>query len=280
MARPRIEFLQSQHLPWDAAPVAAIRPGAAARVLSRDADTGACSLVVRYPAGWSQPAGQALAVDEEFLILDGALEEAGGDRHGPFGFAHLPAGHVRGALSAPRGAVAVVFFSARPRLSDAATPPPDPARLVTGLDGLRLPYTGNFHPEFPPGAGRRMLYEDPETRDQTWLLGTLGLRWAERAERHPVVEEMFLIAGEVHGNLGVMRPGAYFWRPPHIAHGPYGSLTGNIYLFRTKGGPLSTEYEDAPVPFHWWPEHAPVLPDDLAALDASAAPVAGATRPW
>lgn len=276
MARPRIEFIQAQHLPWAASPVADIRPGAEARVLSRDEETGACSLLLRYPGGWQQPPGQVLAADEEFLILDGALEE-NGTPYGPFGYAHLPAGHVRGALSAPRGAVAVAFFSAAPRLADAATPPPDPARLVIGLDGLRLPYTGNFHPEFPPGAGRRMLYEDPATREQTWLLGTLGLRWAERAERHPVVEEMFLIAGEVHGNLGVMRPGAYFWRPPGIPHGPYGSLTGNIYLFRTKGGPLSTEYEDAPVPFHWWPEHAPVLP---AALAPFAAPVAGATRPW
>jgi hypothetical protein len=276
MARPRIEFVQSQHLPWEAGPLAAFRPGAEARVLSRDPETGACSLVVRYPAGWQQPAGQALAVDEEFLILDGRLEDDG-TTYGPFGFAHLPAGHVRGALAAPEGAVAVLFLSAAPRPAVAAAPAPDPARTVLGLDALRLPYTGNFHPEFPPGAGRRMLYEDPETRDQTWLLGTLGLRWAERAERHPVVEEMFLIAGEVHGNLGVMRPGAYFWRPPGIPHGPYGSLTGNIYLFRTKGGPLSTEYEDAPVPFHWWPEHAPVLPADLSAF---AAPVAGATRPW
>lgn len=276
MARPRIEFVQSQNLPWDGAPVAAIRPGVEARVLSRDSETGACSLVLRYPEGYSAPAGQRLAVDEEFLVIEGALHE---DDHayGHMGFAHLPAGHARGALSVPRGAIVVTFFSGTPRPADAETPAPDPARLVDRVDGMRLPYTGNFHPEFPPGAGRRMLYEDPVTRDQTWLLGTMGLRWAERAERHPVVEEMYLLAGEVHGNLGVMRPGAYFWRPPHVPHGPYGSLTGNIYLFRTKGGPLSTEYEDSPVPFHWWPEHAPVLPEEMA---AHAAPVTGATRPW
>ena len=77
---------------------------------------------------------------------------------------------------------------------------------------------------------------------------------------------MFLISGEVHGNLGLMRPGAYFWRPPKIPHGPYGSLTGNIYLFRTKGGPLSTNYQDSEIPFHWWPEHKPVLPQAMADL--------------
>jgi len=258
--RPRIEFVQSQALDWEDAPVAAIRRGVAARVLSRDPDTGACSLMLRYPAGWSGAAGQSLACDEEFLVLDGALR-IGDQTYTQMGYAHLPGGHVRGAMSAPEGAVVIAFYSGTPAEGTGGA---DPARLVLGKDGMALPYTGNFHPEFPPGAGRRMLYEDPDTGDQTWLLGTMGLRWAERAERHPVTEEMFLIAGDVHGNLGVMRPGAYFWRPPEIPHGPYGSLTGNIYFFRTKGGPLSTEYEDAPVPFHWWPEHAPILPEGMA----------------
>lgn len=271
MARPRIEFVQSQALPWQDAPVAAIRPGVQARVLSQDPADGACSLMLRYPAGWQGDAGQSLGCDEEILVLDGALH-IGDDRLGPMGYAHLPAGHVRGTIAAPQGATVLAFYSGEPR---PGTGTPDPARLVAAKDGMRLPYTGNFHPEFPPGAGRRMLYEDPQTGDQTWLLGTMGLRWAERAERHPVVEEMFLIAGEVHGNLGIMRPGAYFWRPPEVPHGPYGSLTGNIYFFRTKGGPLSTTYEDAPVPFHWWPEHAPVLPEGVPAT-----PVAAGPLPW
>lgn len=276
MARHRIEFIQNQALPWTAEPLAAVRPGAEARVLSQDDETGACSLVVRYPPGWTAPAGQRLAADEELLVIEGRLS-LGGKDHGYMGYAHLPAGFERGAMAAPEGAVVVTFFSAAPAPADAATPAPDPARLVEALDGMTLPYTGNFHPEFPPGAGRRMLYEDPETKEQTWLLGTMGLRWAERAETHPVVEEMFLIAGEVHGNLGIMRPGAYFWRPPLVPHGPYGSLTGNIYLFRTKGGPLSTEYRDAETPFHWWPEHRPVLPEALAAFAGPAEP---AVRPW
>lgn len=276
MARPRIEFVQNQSLPWRTEPLAAIRPGAEARVLSQDDETGACSLLVRYPAGWHMPEGQRLAADEEFLVLDGHLSIGTRD-HGYLGYAHLPAGHERSALAAPDGAVVLTFLSSAPAPAGPGVPAPDPARRVDGLDAMTLTYTGNFHPEFPPGAGRRMLFEDPVTGDQTWILGTLGLRWAERAEVHPVVEEMFLISGEVHGNLGVMRPGAYFWRPPHIAHGPYGSLTGNIYLFRTKGGPLSTTYQAAETPFHWWPEHRPVLPEALAACSAPADP---AVRPW
>ncbi|MEM7444210.1 MAG: DUF4437 domain-containing protein [Pseudomonadota bacterium] len=275
MARPRIEFIQAQVLPWQDRPLADLRPGADVRILSEDTESGACSLLVRYPAGWSRETDGYLNADEEFLVLDGDLTVGKCD-YSYLGYGHLPAGLPRRKIATKSGAVVLTFFSARPALQQGVGDC-DRNRMVEGVDGLDIPYTGNFHPEFPPGAGRKMLYEDPSTGDQSWLLGTLGLRWAERAERHPVIEEMFLIAGEVHGNCGVMRPGAYFWRPPDIAHGPYGSLTGNIYFFRTKGGKLSTEYEDAERPFAWWPKHRPVLPPELIDL---AHEMPGATKPW
>jgi hypothetical protein len=154
------------------------------------------------------------------------------------------------------------FFSARPARATGKLAF-DERRLVQHRDALQVPYTGNFHPEFPPGAGRKILYQDPLTLDTTWLLGTLPLRWAERSEVHPTVEEMYLLAGEVHGNRGVMRPGAYFWRPAGVPHGPYGTQTGNLYFFRTKGGQLSTQYVEPARPFRWWPEYDPVLPPEL-----------------
>ena len=275
MARPWIEFVQSQRLPWTAHDLWGVRPGIEAKILSRDPDDGAASLLVRYPVGWNEPVPPVLAVDEEVLVLDGALTV--GDRsHGTMGYAHLPGGCVRGPMAAPAGAVALVFFSGTPRPGPAGGY--DPARLLPGVDALAIPYTGNFHPQFPPGAGRKMLFQDPATGDQTWILGTLPLRWAERSEVHPVVEEMYLLSGEVHGNRGVMRPGAYFWRPPLVAHGPYGSLTGNLYFFRTKGGPLSTDYVDPERPFRWWPGDDPVLPPEMAA--AVAGDATHAPRPW
>jgi hypothetical protein len=272
MARPHIEFVQSQALPWREDALPALRPGVAAKTLSADDETGACSLLLRVPPGFALPAPQALAADEEFLVLDGDIA-LDGTRFGPYGYAHLPAGFRRDTLASERGAVLLAFFSAAPQ--PAAEAAFDPARLVTIPDARTVPYTGNFHPEFPPGAGRKLLFNDPLTKDQSWILGTLGLRWAERSEVHPVVEEMYLLAGEVHGDRGLMRPGAYFWRPPHVAHGPYGSLTGNIYFFRTKGGPLSTTYVDAKRPFRWWPEHDPILPPGMPADTAAPAP-----RPW
>ena len=273
MSRPWIEFVQSQRLPWQAASFAALRPGIEVRMLSHDAASGAASLIIRHPPGFAAPSA-ALTVDEEFLVLEGTLAVAGRE-YAPYSYAHWPAGFEAGAISSSTGAVTLHFFGGEPQGGPAQAI--DTGRLIEQLDALDVPYTGNFHPEFPVGAGRKLLFVDPATGDTSWILGTMPLRWAARPEVHPVVEEMYLLSGEVHGNCGVMRPGAYFWRPPGKQHGPYGSLTGNVYFFRTKGGRLTTEYVDGSAPFSWWAAYAPILPPELA--DASGE-VATGGRNW
>jgi hypothetical protein len=273
MARPQIEFIQSQCLPWTPGARFGLGGGVEVKTLSEDAQSGAASLLVRYPAGWSFPAGSR-AADEEFLILDGELK-IGEASLGRFNYAHWPAGYRAAARASENGAVALTFFSGDPR--PPAPPAFDPGRLVERLDAFSVTYTGNFHPEFPPGAGRKVLFTDPATQETSWILGTLPMRWAERSEEHDHVEEMYLLSGESHGDRGVMRPGAYFWRPGHIAHGPYGTLSGNLYFFRTKGGPLVTRYVDPETPFRWFPPYRPALPSALAAISIEAPPAA---RPW
>jgi Domain of unknown function (DUF4437) len=248
-------------MPWHSGSLPEVHPGAECKVLSVDDQSGACSLLVRFPAGWSTPGG-ALTASHELFVVEGDLT-IGGRVYSDHAYAHFPAGYATGPWSSARGAVVLEFFSASPALANAATQY-DERKLVVHRDALSAAYTGNFHPEFPPGAGRKILYQDPDTLDTTWLLGTMPLRWAERAEVHPTVEEMYLLAGEVHGNRGVMRPGAYFWRPASKPHGPYGTQTGNLYLFRTQGGQLSTTYIEPERPFHWWPAYDPVLPPELA----------------
>lgn len=274
MARPHIEFVQSQRIPWSRERLQEIRPGAETRLLSEDDESGASSLLVRYGAGFQAPAG-ALDVDDELLVLDGEVT-IGGQAYSAMSYAHLPAGYDAGAWSSTGGAIVLEFFSGRPARAASATPW-DEARLVRHRNVYDVPYTGNFHPDFPPGAGRKLLYQDPLTKDTTWVLGTLPLRWAERSEVHPTVEEMYLLAGEVHGDRGIMRPGAYFWRPPAVPHGPFGSQTGNLYFFRTKGGLLATTYVDARKPFRWWPEYAALLPP---ALESSRGEVESGARCW
>ncbi len=273
MARAQIEFIQSQVLAWMADPRFGLGEDVQVKVLSEDDETGAASLLVRYPSGWSRPAG-VRGADEEFLVLEGGLQ-VGDVAYGHLAYAHWPAGFAAKARSAAQETVALTFFS-----GDPGRPAPhtyDPARLVQRLDAYAVPYTGKFHPEFPPGAGRKVLFTDPVTEETSWILGTLPLRWAERSEEHDHVEEMYLLSGESHGDRGVMRPGAYFWRPGLIPHGPYGTLTGNLYFFRTRGGPLITRYVEPETAFHWSPAYRPALPAAYAAEAQETTPVA---RPW
>jgi Domain of unknown function (DUF4437) len=261
VARPQIEFIQSQNLPWQTDTRFGLGAGVGIKVLSEDDATQAASLLVRYPPGWRFPAG-ARGADEEFLVLDGELD-VGEQRFSHLGYAHWPAGYATAVRHTAAGATVLTFLSGDPR-----QPAPesfDRGRLVEHLDVYSTPYTGNFHPEFPPGAGRKVCFTDPTTKETSWVLGTLPVRWAERAEEHDHVEEMYLLSGENHGDRGVMRPGAYFWRPGRLAHGPYGTLTGNLYFFRTRGGPLITRYNTPEQPFRWWAPYRPALPPQLLA---------------
>jgi hypothetical protein len=116
-------------------------------------------------------------------------------------------------------------------------------------------------------VGRKSLRRDPRTGEHTWLLTTGAddpMKLTEaRVETHPVVEEMFLIDGEITLNTGTVRRGGYFWRPPGIPHGPFGTRTGLLGFFRSKGGPLTSVWSEKPEPMDWDPPYRPVLPADL-----------------
>jgi hypothetical protein len=267
MPRPHIEFIQQQDLPFERVDLGADRGESRIKRLSTDAETGASSSLIAFSAGWRRRASSHVLVDEELYVLSGdlTLSNVTYSEH-CYGF--LPGGYTRSDSYSERGALALVFTSAEPERIAGDAPPGsvDESRLVKCLNMFSEPWTGNFHPQFPVGAGRKWLRRDPVTGDDTWILGTLPLRNGRKPEKHPVVEEMYLISGELIGPQGLMRPGAYFWRPPEAWHGPYGSKTGCLMLFRTVGGPLSTVYTDKEQDFDWNPEgYRPILPPELAA---------------
>ncbi len=155
--RPHIEFIQQHWLPFEPGVLPHARPDLDARVLSRDTESGACSLILRYPPGWSRGA-ERLEVDEELLVLEGALE-----------------------------------------IGDVSYQRHDYAHLRRGL-------------------GR----------------AGLGPWWhCDTQETHPVAEEEFALAGDIHMPNGVLR----------------------------EGGVYSTVFTPAPRPFAWDPVYRPVVPD-------------------
>lgn len=270
MGRPHTEFIQTETLPWACVPADAARAGVRERALSHDAETGAASTMLLYPAGWRDEAAHALDCDEELFVLDGALRINAVD-YGPGDYAYLPAGFRRAAMSSPSGATVLTFFESAPRrvAPDARC---DARRLIEKVASNAMPWGDPGDPVVAAaanGAGLKVLREDPETMERTWLLrfgpDDPSRTTHGRVERHPVVEEFFLLDGEISMTCGVLTPGAYFWRPPMIEHGPVGTRKGLTAFFRCKGGPLTTLWSQDALPIVWEAPYRPTLPPELAA---------------
>ena len=275
MARPHIEFIQSQAVPWSDNLWSGRFEGTAVRILSEDGETGAASTMVRYPAGWSRSSAEHLSADEELLVLGGDLE-INGVQYDELCYAHIPAGHTRRDASSRNGAVVLTFVSGRPETLAGEGPDDDAERLVEKVDVLGTKLDTSLRElgvDVDEGDGmldgfrkfsRIICREDPHTHDQTWVLSAPPLWRNDVIEIHPVVEEMYLVTGDLTGDTGLMKPGAYFWRPPGMPHGPFGSKTGNLLFFRTQGGPLSTDFQPGEHLFSWDAKLNPVLPPEMA----------------
>jgi hypothetical protein len=274
MARPHTEFIQTQVLPWKTLGEGSSRPGADAKALSHDPESKAVTAILKYPVGWSLPEAHYLDSDEEFFVLDGELW-VGSVAYVKGDYAYLPAGMPRPSMNSPKGASVMTYHEGTHRtiLGDAPVGLYDPARLIAKIESTKMSWGNPSDPVVAAtanGAGRKLLREDPKTGDRTWLLqfgpDDPAKMTHGRTETHPVVEEVFLLEGEISMPMGTLKPGAYFWRPPHIEHGPVGTRKGLFGLFRCKGGPLTTVWSDNESPINWNPAHQPILPPHLAPL--------------
>jgi quercetin dioxygenase-like cupin family protein len=269
MARPHIEFIQAQAVGWCTLDDDTSRPGAEAKPLSHDADSKAVTTILRYPAGWSLDQEHYLDSDEEFYVLSGTLV-MNGESYGEGDYAYLPAGYPRHSMTSESGADVMTFFEG-PH-NRVAGPAPNGfyngTNLVQRIPTKSVEWGSATDPKvMAPGVKRLGLRKDPNTGDTTWLLdidetGMTGE--VNRLETHPVVEEVFILSGEMHMPMGVLKSGAYFWRPPGIPHGPVGTKTGSLGLFRCKGGPLTTDWSEDPHPVQWNAPYEPFLPEGMA----------------
>lgn len=271
--REHIDFIQAQLLPWEDGAGHAL-PGTRVKLLSRDDETGAVSLILALPPGWSRRA-VPLACDEELYVLDGRLAVDDQER-GRHSYVFLPAGHGANALATVHGAT-LLYFRSEPLGADRLAPEAVAARLVPAVDLSAGAWDGDFDRfglgSMKDGARMRVLRQDPFTEETTYITATIAFRRGVRAERHPISQEFFLLSGELAGDRGTMQGGAYCIRPPMAKHAPYGSPTGALILFRGLGGKHDTFWEDTD-PFTFYPEHRPILPQRLQHLGRPVPPPA------
>lgn len=270
LERGHIEFIQSQLLPWRRIGHGLARPDAEYKMLSRDPADGACSILVRYPVGWSRFGPEHILADEEFYILEGSLE-MDGHVYPADSYAFLPAGWTRHAMRSPRGCVLIAFYDREPVLVPHAgdgTAERSP-RAIPHLDLRAMPWDMTLNdPNLRHlGIGRKNLRTDPETGERSFLSLILPQAVPPGGqgpqEIHPVVEECYMLAGDITGPHGTMYPGGYFWRPAGIAHGPFGARWGSVSLIRFVGGRHVNVWTDAQAPFSFDAPYNPVLPDEL-----------------
>jgi hypothetical protein len=273
MPRPHLEFVQAQALPWKTLGADSSRPGVEAKALSFDPETRAVTAILRYPAGWTFDRAHHLDSDEELFVLSGALVVEG-ETYAAGDYAYLPAGFARARMYSPTGAEVLTFYEGPHRNVFAAAPPGlyNERKLILKKSTNAMPWESPRDPVVAATAAaprRKSLRDDPITGEQTWILAMNADDPAkmthQRTETHPVVEESFLLDGEISMHCGVMERGAYFWRPPNIEHGPVGTRKGFTAFFRTKGGPLSTKWSAEAKPIVWDAPYAPALPESLRA---------------
>lgn len=281
MGRPHTEFIQAQCLEW--VPESGIDK-AWRKVLSRDGETGAMTLLQRLEPDFHFANARPIAAGEEFYVLAGSYYLNGYEYSaGCYGF--YPAGHERRECYSPRGAVLLRFFDAGPINAE-----DDPDTGNRALNRPAIPFVDAYRMVWDRGTldhrlahllpARKVLRIDPVDGQKTFLFMTAPqthpTNWAGPQESHPTPEEAFLVAGDLTGPQGTMQAGAYFWRPPHIPHGPFGSRAGSLSLIRFVGGAHENIWTDDVESFTYSVPYRPVLPEALRE-SAAALPL---VEPW
>lgn len=271
--RNHIEFVQAQFLPWRRIGPGLARPDAEYKLLSRDAASGACTVLLRHPAGWHREGPEHLIADEEFYVLEGALE-LDGRTYRQDCYAFLPAGWTRRTMRTAGGCVMLAFYDREPAwlAGEGDGSAEQSPRAVPFLDAAQMPWDLSLNDANLAhlGISRKNLRTDPETGERSFLSLILPHAFPEKSrgpqEIHPCVEEIYVIEGTTTGPHGTMYPGAYTWRPPGVPHGPFGSRWGSVSLIRFVGGRHVNVWTPEEAPFDPDAPYRPVLPPSLAHL--------------
>jgi hypothetical protein len=98
MARPPIEFFDTEKISWEPHVVGGKRVDPLLqKILSYDEATGAVTLMVKYPKGYSHASLTYHTVTEELFILQGRIKMQGNE-YGAWYYAYRPPAMIHGEM--------------------------------------------------------------------------------------------------------------------------------------------------------------------------------------
>ena len=264
MPRPHIEFIQTQMLTWEKSKSNSL---ALIKNLSSDKISGASTNIIRYPKNFEFNNTHFLECDEEFFILSGKIS-INDHTYVKGDYAFFPVGHPREKIKCEQQTDILTYYEGNNKpVFSKKIPKIETSQLIIKLETQKEDWGKATDPKIAAlGVKRLGLRSDPISGETTWLLNispNMMDSEYDKKELHPVVEEVFVLSGEMHLPMGVLKKGAYFWRPPNISHGPVGTKKGAVGIFRSKGGPLTTEWSKKTYPVKWNADYTPVLPKSL-----------------
>jgi hypothetical protein len=238
MARKHIEPFVDTEVPFRKMTLPGFKKGMHYKMLSIDEDTGACTMTVKFDAGYKMPPGMSYT-EYEMQILSGSIKY-GNDVCTTGYYLRVPAGVHMPAMSVPRGATALLMFNyAEPSFVESDADHPlamrDMLTIVDTYEGMQwMPSSGAIYPAVAPGCLLKILKYDPLTEALTFLYCMTPRFWQDNISYHDCAEEGYHIWGDSFMmQFGNLPTGGYFWRPAWINHGAFSSDLGILGFGRT-----------------------------------------------
>ena len=254
LERKHIEFLQSDLVGWSDS---IIWPGTKVKYLSQAKKGSGATLLQLIPKNWECRLNFWNKSAEEFFVIEGQISI------GLQTFSKGCYGELYRKFSkvSADSTTLVIRFLGNKELSITH----QYSTALKKIDTNEMSWkTGDVNSELSYLASSlKTLRSDAMTGESTFLLKTDSAKFPPnmkgRQEKKSAVEECFLLEGDLIGHLGTMRSGAYYWRPPFIPHGPYGSKNGSLSIIRFVGGQEDHLWGGEEVEFEMNPIYQPVL---------------------
>ena len=238
MARPHIEPFVDADIHFKKMTLPGFPSGMHYKMLSIDPDTGACTMTVRFDAGFAMPPGFSLS-ESELITMHGRLKV--GDRtYGPGLYLFMPPGVSIPSISTEEGCVGLLMYNTgAPSFveSDEDADGANRAGLIQIESFDRMPWqVPTLFPQTASGCLIKVLRMDEKTHALSFLYSMVPGFWQDNISYHDCSEEAYHIYGTSWMmQFGDLPTGGYFYRPAYINHGAFASDGGVLAFGRTDG---------------------------------------------